>query len=219
MRKAFLLLLLLLGTLSVPEAAHAGAINGTVATQSTQKHRPPTRYYMGPRRSGRASEVYEEGGPSDVVVYVEGVKGDFPPSARHPQMVQKDETFLPHVLPVLAGSTVDFPNEDDFYHNVFSVVSGDRFDLGRYAHGKSARQTLTKPGAVIVRCEIHSNMKAFILVLSNPFFAVPDAQGRFDIGNVPAGSYSVKAWHPTLGEQTRAVTVPVSGAVSVSFDF
>jgi len=174
---------------------------------------------MGPRRSGRGPEVYEEGGPSDVVVYVEGIKGDFPPPARHPQMVQKDETFVPHVLPVLAGSTVEFPNEDDFYHNVFSVVAGDRFDLGRYAQGKSARQTLTKPGTVIVRCEIHSDMKAFILVLSNPFFDVPDADGRFDIGNVPAGSYSVKAWHPTLGEQTRAVTVPASGAVSVSFDF
>src|SRR4029453_10455122 len=101
----------------------------------------------------------------------------------------KDEAFVPHVLPVLAGSTVEFPNEDDFYHNVFSVVAGDRFDLGRYAHGKSASQTLTKPGAVIVRCEIHSNMKAFILVLSNPFFAVPDPEGRLDIGNVPAGSY------------------------------
>lgn len=218
MRKASLLLLLL-GTVNVPEAAVAGAVTGSVAIQSSQKHRPPTRYYMGPRRSGRGPDVYEEGGPSDVVVYLEGVKGAFPPPATHPQMVQKDETFVPHVLPVLVGSTVEFPNEDDFYHNVFSVVAGDRFDLGRYAHGKSTRQTLTKPGAVIVRCEIHSNMKAFILVLSNPFFAVPDVQGHFDIGEVPAGSYSVKAWHPTLGEQTRAVTVPASGAVSVSFDF
>jgi hypothetical protein len=150
---------------------------------------------------------------------VDGVKGDFPAPARRPQMVQKNEAFVPHVLAVLAGSTVEFPNEDDFYHNVFSVVAGDRFDLGRYAQGRTARQTLTKPGEVIVRCEIHSDMKAYILVLPNPFFTVPEADGRFEIRDVPPGSYSVKAWHPTLGEQTRTLTVPASGAVSVGFDF
>ena len=218
MRKATLLVLAL-GMMGLPEASLAGAVTGIVLTQSKVKHRAPPRYYMGPRRSARGPQVYEEGGPLDVVVYVDGVKGDFPAPARRPQMVQKNEAFVPHVLAVLAGSTVEFPNEDDFYHNVFSVVAGDRFDLGRYAQGRTAQQTLSKPGEVIVRCEIHSDMKAYILVLPNPFFAVPDADGRFEIRDVPPGSYSVKAWHPTLGEQTRTLTVPASGAVNVSFDF
>src|SRR5439155_22824285 len=103
--------------------------------------------------------------------------------------------------------------------NVFSVVSGDRFDLGRYAKGKSAHQTLNKPGVVVVRCEIHSGMKAFILVVPNPFFAVPNADGAFSIPDIPEGTYTVKAWHPDYGYQERRVSVPASGSASASFAF
>lgn len=202
---------------SVPAAA--GTLSGTVLTKPVARTKAPPRYYLGPYRSGRGPSVVEEGGPQDVVVFVEGVKGAFPPPVRHAQLVQKDERFTPHVLAVPIGSTVDFPNEDDFYHNVFSVVSGDRFDLGRYAKGKSAHQTLNKPGVVVVRCEIHSGMKAYILVVPNPFFAVPGADGAFSVADVPEGTYVVKAWHPDYGYQERSVTVPASGTASVSFAF
>jgi ER membrane protein complex subunit 7-like protein len=202
-----------------PASLLAGTVSGTVLTKPTARQKVPPRYYLGPHRSGRGPSVTEEGGPRDVVVFVEGVKGAFPAPARHPQLVQKDERFIPHVLPVQLGSTVDFPNEDDFYHNVFSVVSGDRFDLGRYARGKSAHQTLTKTGVVVVRCEIHSGMKAYILVVPNPFFAVPAADGAFSIPDVPEGTYLVKAWHPDYGYQERSVSVPASGTASVSFAF
>ena len=114
---------------------------------------------------------------------------------------------------------MEFPNEDDFYHNVFSVVAGDRFDLGRYSKGKSARQTLTKPGVVVVRCEIHTGMKAYILVVPNPYFAVPGSDGAFTIRDVPAGTYTLKAWHPDFGYQERSVTVPDSGSVTVGFAY
>lgn len=197
----------------------AGTVNGTVLTKPAARQKAPPRYYLGPYRAGRGPSAVEEGGPQDVVVFVDGVKGTFPVPARHPQLVQKDERFSPHVLAVPLGSTVEFPNEDDFYHNVFSVVSGDRFDLGRYAKGKSARQTLTKPGIVVVRCEIHSGMKAYILVVPNPFFAVPGGDGAFSIPDVPAGTYTVKAWHPDFGYQERSVSVPASGSASVNFAF
>jgi hypothetical protein len=197
----------------------AGTVSGTVLTKPTARQKVPPRYYLGPHRAGRGASVVEEGGPQDVVVFIDGVKGPGRPATRRPQLVQKDERFIPHVLAVPLGSTVEFPNEDDFYHNVFSVVSGDRFDLGRYAKGKSAHQTLNKTGVVVVRCEIHSGMKAFILVVPNSFFAVPGADGAFSIDGVPEGTYVVKAWHPDHGYQERTLSVPASGTASVSFTF
>lgn len=202
-----------------PRPVQGGTVTGTVLTKPTARQKVPPRYYLGPYRAGRGTKAVEEGGPADVVVFVDGVKGNFPVPTRRPQLVQKDERFDPHVLAVQTGSTVEFPNEDDFYHNVFSVVSGDRFDLGRYAKGKSARQTLTKPGVVVVRCEIHSGMKAYILVVPSPFFAVPAGDGTFSIADVPEGTYVVKAWHPDFGYQERTVSVPASGSVSVGFTF
>jgi len=211
--------IVLAAVVSTPLPLVAGTVTGTVLTKPAARQKAPPRYYLGPYRAVRGPSVVEEGGPQDVVVFVDGVKGTFPVPARHPQLVQKDERFVPHVLAVQLGSTVEFPNEDDFYHNVFSVVSGDRFDLGRYAKGKSARQTLTKPGIVVVRCEIHSGMKAYILVVPNPYFAVPGGDGAFSIPDVPAGTYTVKAWHPDFGYQERSVSVPASGSASVSFAF
>ena len=82
---------------------------------------------------------------------MEGVAGSFVPPVHGIRMVQGNETFVPRVLPVLSGSLVEFPNQDNFYHNVFSVVSGNRFDLGRFPKGKSAGEVLTQPGVVVVR--------------------------------------------------------------------
>jgi len=211
--------IVLAAVFSTPFPLVAGTVTGNVLTKPAARQKAPPRYYLGPYRAGRGPSVVEEGGPQDVVVFVDGVKGTFPAPARHPQLVQKDERFVPHVLAVQLGSTVEFPNEDDFYHNVFSVVSGDRFDLGRYAKGKIARQTLTKPGIVVVRCEIHSGMKAYILVVASPYFAVPGGDGAFSIPDVPAGTYTVKAWHPDFGYQERSVSVPASGSASVNFAF
>jgi hypothetical protein len=213
------LALALAASVLIPLPLAAGTIEGTVLAKPTARQKVPPRYYLGPYRSGRGPRTVEEGGPGDVVVFVEGVKGTFPAPALRPQLVQKDERFNPHVLAVQSGATVEFPNEDDFYHNVFSVVSGDRFDLGRYAKGKSARQTLIKPGVVVVRCEIHSGMKAYILVVPNPFFAVPGSEGTFSIPDVPEGTYVVKAWHPDFGYQERTISVPATGSVNVSFTF
>ncbi len=212
--------LLLCSGLFIREA-RAGTITGKVTVKQERKSKRPRRYHLGPYRSGRGTEVRRKTGPEDVVVYLEGVQGDsaLSPSAPPPVMNQKNETFIPYVLPVRTGTTVEFPNADDFYHNVFSVMAGDRFDLGRYAKGGTARQTFTRPGVVVVRCEIHAGMKAFVLVLGTSCFTVPDREGSFALPELPAGTYTLKAWHPTQGEQSRPVRVPASGTVAVDISF
>ena len=134
-------------------------------------------------------------------------------------MHQKNEAFFPKVIPVTVGTTVVFPNEDPFYHNVFSVQKGGDFDLGRYAVGKSAMQKFSTPGEVVVRCEIHAGMKAYILVLDTRYFTTPDAEGDFSIPAIPAGTYTVTLWHHAAGEQSRAVQIPENGEVKVKFTF
>ena len=110
-------------------------------------------------------------------------------------MDQRNETFVPHVLAVMVGTVVDFPNSDKTFHNVFSLSQAKRFDLGRYAAGRSKSVRFDRPGVVRVFCDIHSHMNAFVLVFSHPFFDVTDADGRFRIDNVPAGTYTVVGWY------------------------
>jgi plastocyanin len=133
------------------------------------------------------------------------------------RMDQRNETFIPHVLAIIAGTTVDFPNNDRIYHNVFSLSQTRTFDLGRYAAGRSKSVRFDKPGIVRVFCDIHSHMSAYILVFSHRYFAVTDEQGRYRIDNVPPGTYNVVAWHEVLEPQARRVTVPESGDVDLNF--
>lgn len=122
-----------------------------------------------------------------------------------PALRQRDERFSPHVLPILAGTTVEFPNDDDVFHNVFSLSSARTFDLGRYARGSSRSVTFPNDGVVQVFCHIHADMSAFVLVLDNPFFVIPDAEGRFVIDGVPTGAYQLVAWH----ERLKPIFMPV----------
>jgi plastocyanin len=130
---------------------------------------------------------------------------------------QRNEAFVPHVLAIVAGTTVDFPNNDRTYHNVFSLSKPRSFDLGRYAAGRSKSVRFDQPGVVRVFCDIHSHMSAFILVFSHRYFAVTDDDGRYRIDNVPAGSYNVVAWNESTPADTRRVTVPDGGDVDLSF--
>jgi plastocyanin len=128
---------------------------------------------------------------------------------------QRNETFVPHVLAILAGTVVDFPNSDHTFHNVFSYSRAKRFDLGRYAAGRSKSVRFDRPGVVRVFCDIHSHMNAFILVFSHPFFDTTDVDGRFRIDNVPGGTYTVVGWYEGEARVTRAVTVPANGIVDL----
>jgi plastocyanin len=175
----------------------------------------------------RRPEIAELGGPRSrdlpdrqrAVVYLESA-----PRAAFDQvepgrasMDQRNETFVPHVLAITAGTVVDFPNSDRFYHNVFSLSKAARFDLGRYATGRSKSVRFGQPGIVRVFCEIHSHMNAFILVFAHPFFSMTDAEGRYRINNVPAGTYNVIAWNEGTTSEPRPVTVAAGAVAELDF--
>jgi plastocyanin len=153
------------------------------------------------------------------VVYLETAPGRAfedrePDRAR---MDQRNETFIPTVLAITSGTVVDFPNNDRTYHNVFSLSKPKRFDLGRYAQGRSKSVRFDRPGIVRVFCDIHSHMSAFILVFSHRYFATTDNEGRYRINNIPSGTYSVVAWHDGADRETRTVTIPDGGSVELDF--
>jgi plastocyanin len=153
------------------------------------------------------------------VVYLESApRGAFETSeGGHAVMDQRNETFVPHVLAITTGTTVDFPNSDKFYHNVFSLSKTKTFDLGRYAAGHSRPVRFDRAGIVRVFCDIHSHMNAFILVFSHPFFAMTDAEGRYRIDDVPPGTYGVIAWNEGSASETKPVTVPDGGVAEQDF--
>jgi plastocyanin len=154
------------------------------------------------------------------VVYLETApQGAFEDHDRpHASLDQKNEAFFPYVLAISVGSTVDFPNRDRTYHNVFSLSKPQRFDLGRYAAGQSKSVRFDRPGVVRVFCDIHSHMSAYILVFAHRYFAVTDQAGAFTIAGVPPGSYTLAVWHEGEVRDTRTVTIPeAGGAVDAAF--
>jgi plastocyanin len=153
------------------------------------------------------------------VVYLESApRGAFETDAGgHAVMDQRNETFVPHVLAITTGTTVDFPNTDKFYHNVFSLSKTRRFDLGRYAAGHSESVRFDRPGIVRVFCDIHSHMNAFILVFSHPFFGLTDGDGRYHIDRVPPGAYNVIGWNEGMPSNPRPVTVSDGGVAELDF--
>lgn len=154
----------------------------------------------------------------DFVVYIDqSMPGVRPPTKPVQIVIQKDATFQPHVLPILVGTTVEWPNHDDIYHNVFSMSDAKPFDLGLYKNNEVKRITFDKPGRVDVFCSIHTKMNCIILVLQNPYYAVTDKKGGFRISGVPAGTYKVKAWYERLPAMEKEVTVPETGEVTADF--
>jgi len=159
----------------------------------------------------------------DFVVFIEGPTGYQPADTNQTVRVdtkrvnQQGAMFTPHVLPVVAGTTVEWPNNDNIYHNVFSMSEAKPFDLGLYKNPEVKRITFDKAGRVDVFCSIHANMSCVVVVLENPWFAVADDHGRYAITNVPAGIYQLKAWHERLPPQSQPVTVTETGEVKVDF--
>jgi plastocyanin len=133
-----------------------------------------------------------------VVVWLTPMQADpRPASTGHPgpfRLVQKDKMFLPHLLVVPTGSSVDFPNEDPFFHNVFSLFNGKRFDLGLYESGTSRAVRFDREGVSYIFCNIHPEMGAVVLALSTPYYAVSTASGAVDVHDVPPGSYRLHIW-------------------------
>jgi plastocyanin len=208
---------LLLVALVLPERAIGGgqsAIRGRVQLQD-----PPRD--LEPRPNAAELGIHSTHGPTDrrrSVVYLDPAPRAAFDTRDEPRvrMDQRNETFVPHVLAIVAGTTVDFPNNDLTFHNVFSLSKAKTFDLGRYAAGQSKSVRFDRPGIVRVFCEIHAHMSAYILVFSHRYFAVTDENGRYRIPNVPPGTYSIVAWHETMTPVTRRVTV-TDGETDASF--
>src|SRR3954470_939282 len=152
----------------------------------------------------------------DFVVYIEGAMTNLTFATPSKEVVtekvtQKDAMFHPHVMPVVVGTEVRWPNKDDIFHNVFSISDAKNFDLGLYKDPEIGKVTFDKAGRVDVFCSIHSRMNCVILVLKNPFFAATDGKGAYRIPNIPAGTYKVKAWHERLPGQVKEITIPEDG--------
>jgi len=152
----------------------------------------------------------------NVVIYLR----DAHPQGVAPMRVsirQRGETFIPRVVAVTVGSEVDFPNDDPFYHNVFSLSRAKSFNLGRYPRGDTRRVRFDRPGIVKVFCEIHSHMSATVMVLDHPWFAMPDESGRFVLDGVPPGDRQITAWHERLGDTTVTLRAEAGRAVTTDF--
>lgn len=196
---SFLAVLLLASAAPQPVTVQSGSIEGRVEAAKPRVRRVAERYAAG---GGAVAKIQ----PLPAVVVIEGVEGAGAGTRRH-RLAQRDTAFVPGVLVVPPGATVEFPNEDPFFHNVFSYSSVKRFDLGRYPRGESKSVRFDRPGVVRVYCEVHESMRAAVIVTASAHHAVVAPDGRFRIDGVPPGSYTLVLWDPEQGESRTRVTV------------
>ena len=204
---------ILLGACAVPLFLSSASAQQTPVTAQVEITRPPAAKTEKPPNIPKNS--------SDVVVWLKPLDPEVvsaaatQPAKKRPQLVQKNKSFEPHVLVVRVGSVVDFPNRDPFFHNVFSLFDGKRFDLGLYEAGTSNSARFDRVGISFLFCNIHPEMSAVVVALDTPFFAVSDRAGRISVPDVPDGRYEMHVWYErSLPEELKALTRAV--AVSAS---
>jgi plastocyanin len=133
----------------------------------------------------------------------------------HARLTQRNKSFEPHLLVIPVGSVVEFPNRDPFFHNVFSLFEGKRFDLGLYEAGSTREVTFSKPGISFIFCNIHAEMSAVIIALDTPYYGISNHHGDVVIPSVPVGHYTLRVWYEdalpeTLNAMSREITVSES---------
>lgn len=199
---------------SVPrEAAPTGIIRGQVV--ATQPVVSATRPAVSDLATARPDPVDRR----RAVVYLESAPRQAFEELRpgRVKMDQRGQQFVPRVLAITVGTTVDFPNSDTTFHNAFSLAPTGAFDLGRYRPGRTRSFRFDRPGIVPVSCDIHSHMSAYILVFIHPFFAVTDDEGRYSIAGVPGGTYTLTVWSEIGRPAPRKVTVGDGETVEANF--
>lgn len=154
---------------------------------------------------------------NDVVVFLDGGPRTQVRVAatRTPVISQRGRQFTPRVVPVVVGTTIQFLNDDDIYHNVFSLARVQPFDLGIYPKNSTRSLRFDRPGLVPLHCNIHPNMVGYLLVLANPHFALTDAAGRYEIAGVPDGQYSLRTWDELAPEYRRTVELARSTTTTI----
>ena len=153
------------------------------------------------------------------VVYIDAIAGkEFSPPPEPVLDDQKGKEFVPHVLPILKGTTVEFLNSDPFAHNVFSPdEAADEINLGSWGQGEKKTHVFNKLGEAVMLCNLHPEMEGWIVVLPTPYFAVTDAEGNYTIKNVPEGTYALKTWHEKLPSSQAEVIVAADETAQVDF--
>jgi hypothetical protein len=215
MRTTFTILTLLLLALTT----RAGSIVGTVRAEGKSEAAEAGKGGKYDSRKFKFIEKVDYAEMTDFVVFIDQPLTNFLPSPPKTLQVitQRDAVFRPHVLPIVVGSTVEWPNKDEIFHNVFSMSESNSFDLGLYKDPEVKKVQFKNSGRVDVFCSIHAQMNCVILVLQNPFFANTDKAGRYRIENLPAGTYKLKAWHQRLPAETKEVVVPEFGEIRLDF--
>ena len=157
---------------------------------------------------------------ADAIIYIQQAPGAFKPPAKPVTMDQGKMRFTPHVLPIVSGATISFLNSEPILHNVFSP-DNEKYNLGTWPQGQTKDYAFTKctkfPCVYTQLCRIHPEMEAFIVVLQNPFFAVSDKDGHYEVDDIPPGQYTVGVWHPKLKGSAKPVTVAAGKPVTVDF--
>lgn len=217
-RRAGLLICIALNLCS--SLLHAGSISGRVRARAITESSDSAGGGNYASRKYKFLEKIDYSALRDFVVSISDVESLPPANQPPPQssVIQRDGAFVPHVLPIVAGTVVEWPNADDVFHNVFCISETTPFDLGLYKHGeKSKAVVFPKVGRMEVFCSIHTRMSCIVLVLPNPWFARTNDAGFFKITDVPAGTYKLRAWHERLPSKTKEIVVPANGDVQVDF--
>ncbi len=212
-------------------AEAGGAVTGTVAFKGT----PPPRQHVNFGGEKACALIHGDAPPEietlivndngtlrwTLVYLKDAAAGAYTPSSEPVVYSQKGCVFVPHVAAVMAGQPVEVCNDDALLHNVRAQSKqGQSFNLAQPVQGMKTRRVLSKPEIGIpLKCDVHFWMVAYLHVLPHPFFAVTAADGRFTLPDVPAGTYTLEAWHETLGVQIQPVTVTDGGTASVEFAF
>ncbi|HEX6308029.1 MAG TPA: carboxypeptidase regulatory-like domain-containing protein [Longimicrobiales bacterium] len=197
-------------TVRAPASQRTGSITGEVRVAPVPARRAAERYAGAVPATERPVQAVP------AVVYLNATADAGAAERPRLRLTQKDTMFAPGALVVQTGTTVDFPNGDPFFHNVFSYSKPKRFDLGRYPRGESKSVRFDEPGTVKIYCEVHKSMRAMVVVVPSPYHAVVDESGRFSIGDVAPGRYELVVVDADRGTRTVGVTVTAGQTARVT---
>jgi plastocyanin len=208
----------------------AGSLEGRVTLDGTPPANPPIKmsadpFCIGKNPNGATFEnfVVTSGGLENVFVYVKDGLGNyyFEAPAEPVKLDQQGCRYQPHVLGIRTGQTLEIVNSDETMHNVHALPNANReFNLGQAIQHQTDKRTFSaKEVMVPFKCDVHGWMHAYIGVLDHPYFAVTHDGGKFELKNLPPGTYTVEAWHEKLGAQTQTVTIAEKQAAQLNFTF